>query len=97
MFVRVQKGGWPTMTREEALIEALAALAHQQWSGWMEYLFSKGCGMPDGGFCLPSAVVRRWQRQMVTAYSDLPEEEKESDRQEARKIPPLLLLAGIDL
>ncbi len=29
--------------------------------------------------------VRRWRRQMNTKYEDLPEEEKESDRIEARK------------
>lgn len=36
------------------LREALAALAHEQWSGWMRYLFSRGCSYPgtdgdDGG------------------------------------------------
>lgn len=83
------------MTCEDALIEALASLAHQQWSGWMEYLFKKSLQLPDGSVMIPAALVARWTRQMQMPYSHLPEQEKESDREEARKIPSLLLLAGI--
>jgi hypothetical protein len=67
-------------------IEDLAELAHEQWSGWMEYLFEKGEFNPDGTFTIPKWAVDRWTRQMNTQYEDLPEEEKESDRVEARKM-----------
>lgn len=68
------------------LREALADLAHAQWSGWMRYLFDKTGRNPDGTSTIPSALVDRWQRQMMTPYADLPEHEKPSDRAEADKM-----------
>lgn len=67
--------------------EKLAELAHKQWSGWMKYLFSKSNVNVSGGCVLiPAWAAKRWTRQMNTPYSELPEEEKESDREEADKI-----------
>lgn len=65
--------------------EALADLCHKQWSGWMEYLFSKGTFNEDGTWTMPQWAVDRWQRQMNTSYSDLSEPEQESDRRQADK------------
>ena len=80
---------------DEQKREALAAYAHTAWSGWMEYLFSKCIGPEsDGGLIIPRDSVDRWLRQANTAYADLPEEEKESDRAEADKI--LAILEGRD-
>lgn len=72
------------------IIEELAAVAHESWAGWTKYLFSKcGDGVVDGlrvtSAILPVWAKKRWMRQMGTPYTDLPEEEKESDRVEARK------------
>lgn len=72
------------------MIEQLADLAHKQWSGWMEYLFSKCTMNDDGTMTIPKWAVDRWKRQMVTDYIDLSEEEKESDRVEARKVMEVL-------
>ncbi len=55
------------------LPEALAALAHEQWIGWMEYQFSKGTFNEDGTWTMPVWAVKRWKRQMNTPYDDLPE------------------------
>jgi superfamily I DNA and RNA helicase len=68
------------------MIEHLAAHAHNQWSGWMRYLFSKCELNDDGSATIPAESVKRWQRQMETDYIDLPEDEKESDRKEAREM-----------
>jgi hypothetical protein len=65
--------------------EAVADLVHQQWSGWMEYLFSK-CRFIGGITIIPKWAVKRWQRQMTTPFLELPPEEKESDLSEARKV-----------
>ena len=35
---------------------------------------------------IPAEWVNHWKRQMTTFYKDLPEEEKESDRNEAEKM-----------
>lgn len=46
------------------LREKLAELAYEQWSGWMDYLFSKSVSKAGGACMIPSWAVKRWQRQM---------------------------------
>jgi hypothetical protein len=67
------------------ILEDLAHLQHEQWSGWMQYLFSKNKINDDGSFTIPKEFVERWKRQIETKYKDLSESEKEADRIEARK------------
>ncbi len=71
--------------------EELAAYAHDAWSRWMKYLFDESIEVGDGCYEIPAPLVRRWQRQMNTPYEKLPEEEKESDRQEALKIQRIFI------
>lgn len=71
---------------KKEIIEEHAAFAHKAWSGWMEYLFSKSTSNGDGSETIPKELVDRWKRQLKTDYKDLPEDEKESDRDEARKV-----------
>ena len=66
--------------------EELTKFAHKQWSGWMEYLFSKGKFNADGTWTMPAWAVDRWSRQMQTQYDDLPLNEKESDKEEAERM-----------
>jgi hypothetical protein len=68
------------------LRELLATYAHQAWSGWMQYMFGKSELQPDGSLIIPADLVQRWKRQMNTLYTDLPESEKKSDREEADKM-----------
>ena len=68
-------------TREE-----LAAYAHEAWSGWMKYMFSKCKKQDDGTIVVPSDLVERWEFQMKTSYADLPDDMKPSDRDEADKM-----------
>jgi hypothetical protein len=63
--------------------EELAAYAHDAWSRWMRYLFSKS-RLDRGSVTIPAELVERWTRQMNIAYRDLPESEKKSDRDESR-------------
>lgn len=71
---------------ELELRERLSEYAHAAWSGWIDYMFSKGTRDEDGGLRLPRWAVERWERQSVTEYALLSENEKESDRQEADRI-----------
>lgn len=64
----------------DALLEKLASQEHERWSGWMRWMFDNWT----------EDNIPRWKRQMVTAYADLPEHSKESDRKEARKTLSLL-------
>lgn len=59
----------------------------------MRYLFSKCTLNPDGTMTIPSWAVERWTRQTTTPYSSLPENERESDRDEARGILTVLGIA----
>ena len=70
----------------EVVREKLAELSHEQWSGWMKYLFSK-CDMTlDGRAVISYELVKHWKRQISTPYHELSESEKESDRVEADRI-----------
>lgn len=95
-----------TQSERSELREALAALAHERWSRWIEYLFDtcEGVGTvgevtrPDA-LLIPEWAVERWERQMNTRYADLPEEEKASDQREADRILALIgkfQLEGLD-
>ncbi len=66
--------------------EQLAALEHEQWAGWLKYLFGRAEQDSEGRVIIPASLVDRWKRQMATAYPDLPEAEKESDRVEADRV-----------
>jgi len=68
------------------LREELANLAHTQWTGWMEYLFSKCTTNQDGTVTIPKSSVNHWRRQIGTAYNNLSEAEKNSDRKEADRV-----------
>lgn len=72
------------------LKEQLADLCHEQWSGWMRYMFSKAPLNEDGSWTMPAEFVERWQRQMNTSYAELSEPEQNSDRTEADKFLALL-------
>ncbi len=71
---------------DSQLREELAALSHEQWSGWMKYMFSKALMNSDGTWTMPASLFKRWTRQMKTEYADLPDSEKESDRVEADRM-----------
>lgn len=76
----------------DELKEKLAELAHGQWSGWMDYMFSKcipyqpdTVQAEDGALIIPKWAADRWKRQAKTPYLDLTPAEMDSDRTEADK------------
>jgi hypothetical protein len=89
------------------ILEDFAELCHEQWSGWMKYLFSKcskletklhflnakneKCEKSEEFTVIPTWAEDRWEGQMSKKYSELSEEEKESDRLEARRIFGLII------
>jgi hypothetical protein len=74
------------MTPEQTLREQLAAYAHDAWSGWLRYMFTKCEPQSDGTLVIPAWAVKRWTRQLSTSYNSLPESEKDSDRTEANRM-----------
>ena len=69
------------------MLELIANVQHKIWAHWMLYVFTY-CGhtRDDGSFVIKKECVSRWKRQIVQEYKDLMEQEKESDRKQARKV-----------
>lgn len=84
------------------LLEQLADAEHASWSHWMTYLFSVcvppgrsyvpsfGVTVDTGDVVIPGAFARRWAHQASTPYADLSDQEQGSDREEVRKILPVI-------
>lgn len=80
------------------LRENIADIQHEIWSHWMKYQFSQcqpdTTGLYRGCLIIPAEKVERWTKQMNTPYSELTEQEKESDRHQADKV--LQVVTSID-
>jgi hypothetical protein len=76
-----------------SLKEQLAAIEHERWSHWQQYVHSQGLRQADGSLLLPADLVARWDRQIDTEYSELCDKEKESDREQVLKYLPLIVRA----
>jgi hypothetical protein len=72
------------------LIEELAAVEHERWSHWQRYMHEQCTHLPDGSLVIPSRLVTRWETQLSTSYEALSEEEKDSDREQVRKVLPII-------
>lgn len=70
----------------DASREAIAAVQHEIWSHWMEYMFGVCKQNDDGSMTIPADKVNRWTRQAQTHYAYLTELEQESDRHQADKV-----------
>jgi hypothetical protein len=75
----------------DELVEALAAIEHERWCHWQRYLHSRCFRRDDGVLLIPADLVKHWEKQIETPYSELANEEKESDREQVRKYLPLIL------
>jgi hypothetical protein len=62
------------ITKEQR--EKLAALEHDQWGHWTEYMLNN----------LTQENIIRWRKQIRTPYNRLTEKEKDSDRVWADKV-----------
>ena len=67
------------------ILEVLAENEHKRWSHWQKYLHSKLTNL-NGTLVMSPKYLRHLERQINTPYSELSEMEKESDREEARKL-----------
>jgi len=62
----------------------LAAQEHERWARWQKYLHSKCNKNSDGSLTIPSELVKRWEKQIVTDFYSLSEKERKSDLKEAQ-------------
>jgi hypothetical protein len=73
-----------------SLLEKLAAIEHERWSHWQRYVHNHCIQQPDGSLIISADLVARWERQIARKYSELEEQEKESDREQVRKYLSLI-------
>jgi hypothetical protein len=64
------------------LREQLAAIEHERWADWQQYMHSLCHRSEDGALVIPNTLVDRWERQINTPYDQLSETEKDSDREQ---------------
>lgn len=78
--------------RLQPLLEILASIEHERWAHWQRYVHERCTPVgQEGDLVIPGELVKRWVREMNTPYSELPEEQKESDREQVRKYLPVIL------
>lgn len=73
-----------------ASIDMLAAVEHQRWAHWQNYLHSEGTKLADGSLLLPPDLVARWEKQIQIPFENLSDDEKESDREQVQKYIPVV-------
>jgi len=62
------------------LMEKLADIEHQRWADWQKWchkVLRENCSSDK-----LEKVLKRWDKQIKTNYKDLPEQEKDSDREQ---------------
>ncbi len=84
-------------TVRERAVEVLADVEHDRWAGWQKWVHDLSKRNADGSITIPAKLVERWDRQISTEYAGLSDDEKESDRKEARTSLDALEAAGICL
>jgi hypothetical protein len=75
------------------LREKISDVQHKIWNHWMKYQFSVCVQNEDGSLTIPATKVERWKGQMATSYFDLPENSKDSDREQTDKVLAILKAA----
>lgn len=72
-------------TNDGDLLEQLAAIEHERWSHWQSWMHEQCYRKTGGSLIIPADLVTRWERQAQTAYADLTEPEKQSDRDQVMR------------
>lgn len=76
--------------QSDELLEQLAAAEHGRWAHWQRYVHEQCTRLEDGSLVIPATQVAAWERQIATAYADLSEDERDSDRDQVRRYLPLI-------
>lgn len=75
----------------DGAINLLAAVEHERWAHWQQYLHDQCERLDDGSLLIPSGLVSRWEDQIRKPYVEMSPEEQESDRQQVRRYLPTVV------
>lgn len=76
---------------DDLAIDRLAAVEHERWAHWQQYLHDQCERRNDGSLVIPRELVSRWEEQIGTQFEELSSEEQESDREQVRQYLPLVV------
>jgi hypothetical protein len=76
---------------EGRAVDRLAAIEHDRWAHWQQYVHDQCERRDDGSLVIPAHLVTRWERQIGTPFTDLSLEEQESDREQVRRYLPAVV------
>jgi hypothetical protein len=74
---------------DKELREKLAAIEHERWADWQQWMHSK-MTFQGIGYSLPADLYQRWDRQIATKYADLPAPEQASGMEQVDRYWPLI-------
>ncbi|PKZ81994.1 hypothetical protein [Micrococcus luteus] len=77
----------------EETLERLAAIEHERWAHWQQYVHDQCEQREDGSLVVPADLAARWAAQIQTPYSALSDKERESDREQVRRYLPTVIKA----
>lgn len=72
-------------------VEQLAAIEHERWAHWQQYVHEQCERQDDGSLLIPAELAGRWQAQIETPYTELSEQEKDSDREQVHRYVPVIV------
>lgn len=75
----------------EQTVERLAAIEHERWAHWQQFVHDQCDRQEDGTLLVPAELAARWQAQIETPYAELSEQERESDREQVRRYLPTVI------
>ena len=82
------------MRDKQKIIEEFASMEHDRWAKWQSYVHKNLYNIQENEperwkelknphlKILPTELYERWERQIHTPYSELSDQEKESDRKQ---------------
>lgn len=76
---------------DDQAIDRLAAIEHERWAHWQQYLHDQCERRNDGSLVIPRELVSRWEEQVGTPFEELSPAEQESDREQVRRYLPLVV------
>ncbi len=86
------------MTRQQKLVERLASIEHERWSGWQKWVHSRLYEIGDSEITknnhlkiLPTELYERWERQITTPYCNLTKAEQQSDIAQVTRYFPYIV------
>ncbi|MEU9616964.1 hypothetical protein AB0D56_36410 [Streptomyces sp. NPDC048209] len=72
-------------------IDRLAAIEHDRWAHWQQYLHDQCERRDDGSLVIPAELVSQWEEQIRTPYEELAPEVQESDREQVQRYLPTVI------